>query len=72
MTPKEKAKELYRKYWVYFTHEKTVNSIFQHAKECAIIAVDEIIQLDYNSLEYYGNLSSTEYYKEVKHEIENL
>lgn len=44
MTPKEKAEEIYRKYWVYFTTEKSVNSIFKHAKQCALIAVDEMIK----------------------------
>jgi hypothetical protein len=72
---KEKAKELVDKF-KYNTRVWNETNGWQdcsyNAKQCALIAVDEIIQLDYNSLEYYGNLSSTEYYKEVKHEIENL
>jgi hypothetical protein len=72
MTPKEKAEELYRKYWVYFTYEQSVNSIFKHAKECAIIVVDEILlEIDDN----YDSMHSSDrklYWQEVKQEIENL
>ena len=66
MKPKEKAEELYRNYWVYFTYEQSVNSIFKHAKECALIAVDEILNvIEVPSTEY-------KYWQEVKQEIEKL
>jgi hypothetical protein len=69
MTPKEKAEELYRKYWVYFTYEQSVNSIFKHAKECALIAVDEILNNDgFTQFDIY----LTEFWQEVKQEIEKL
>ena len=64
MTPKEKAKELYDKYWL-IVDTKSVN-------KCALIAVDEIIN---NSLEYMGcrpEEGEIIYWKEVKQEIEKL
>ena len=63
MTPKVKAAYLVVKYM-----SKVVSK--QVAKECALVAVDEMINLDYDSLEYYGNLNSKEYWQEVKQEIE--
>lgn len=77
MTPKEKAEELYRNYWVYFTYEQSVNSIFKHAKQCALIAVDEIMKsnpimpLSY-MLESEALDAGIDYWKEVKQEIEKL
>jgi hypothetical protein len=69
MTPKEKAEELYRKYWVYFTYEQSVNSIFKHAKECALIAVNEILNNDgFTKFDIY----LTEFWQEVKQELEKL
>ena len=67
MTPKDKAEELYKK--MYTVHSNIYPS---SAKKCALIAVDEIINLNYNLLEYYGNLSSTEYWQEVKQELLKL
>ena len=64
MTPKEKAKELYRKYWVYFTHEQTVNSIFKHAKQCALIAQQNLLQ-KLKELNIY-DLFEEEVYKEIE------
>lgn len=69
MTPKEKAEELYRKYWGYFVSEKSVNSIFIHAKKCALIAVDEILNNQYPQFEYESDI---EYWREVKKEIKKL
>ena len=55
MTPKEKAKELIEKfYWDY-----------DRAKQCALIAVDELIKAT-------TPLTSTHYWKEVKEEINKL
>ena len=73
MTPKEKAAELINK--MYYTQSSPTNWV--QAKECALIAVDEIlksgIEIDYyfdKSIGYY--LSYLEYYAEVKQEIEKL
>jgi hypothetical protein len=68
MTPKEKAEDLIDKYYVLI-HPK-VNSYYQ-AKQCALIAVDEIIQvfwLTHNE----DNLKIYSYYQQVKQEIEKL
>lgn len=65
MTPKEKAKELVNKFI-----ETNGNAFF--AKECALIAVDEIMQE--SSILPYGMeyLSRIDYWEGVKQEIENL
>lgn len=67
MTPKEKAKELIDKY--QFVYIQNYTSMFE-VKQCALIAVDEIFEaLDEH---HWQNRNVTEYYKEVKHEINNL
>jgi hypothetical protein len=70
MTPKEKAKELVYK---YNNGPSLFHSIdFYQAKECALIAVDEILNaIDWD---YYEGSQGTElnYWKEVKQEIEKL
>jgi hypothetical protein len=66
MTPKEKAIELALKYnnlWL------NGNSIM--ANQCALIAVDEIIEFAYNYTDY-NDKSTKEYLKKVKLEIEKL
>ena len=65
MTPKEKAKELVDKYTQYVTE---INE-YEYAKNCALIAVDEIL----NSI--LGNYEFDflrKYWQEVKQEIEKL
>ena len=81
MTPKEKAKELYNKYWIltpqpfierveYYNESKLIFNDWdkdwtnKYAKQCALIAVDEILK--------YCTREADEYFKEVKQEIENL
>jgi len=59
MSPKEKAKELFDKFSLGYYHA-------ENAKRCALIAVDEIINLDDFSIE------GRKYWKEVKQEIEKL
>ena len=67
MTPKEKAKELIDKY--QFVYIQNYTSMFE-VKQCALIAVDEIFEaLDEH---HWQNRNVTEYYKEVKQEIEKL
>ena len=76
MTPKEKAKELVNKYLrtypIYDNPTVVISYTNNEAKQCALIAVDEIIN---NSLEYMGcDLKDGEiiYWQEVKQEIEKL
>ncbi len=46
---------------------------FRNAKQCALIAVDEIIALNlqYSDIEY-GGINSYEFWEQVKTEIENI
>ena len=65
MTPKEKAKELVNKYW-----EDIPDIFFEDAKQCALIAVDEILEKenDFFQTQWHYNY----WYNEVKQEIESL
>ena len=63
MNSKEKALDLYSKYG---------DTLHVHilAKECSLIAVDEIIQTNADTSKY--GTEFTKYWKQVKKEIENL
>lgn len=70
MTPKEKAKDLINKY------SKIRHSVSNHvntrkSKECALIAVDEILKFGWN-LPHYDLITGEDYWKQVKQEIERL
>ena len=67
MTPKEKAIELYNKFYSTSSHPHHVESRKYNAKQCALIAVDEMIEVA-KSL----TMETQEWYEEVKQEIENL
>ena len=64
MTPKEKAGELYFKY-----HNLWINGNSIMAKQCALIAVDEILSVVYI---YNDTQVEYQYWQEVKQEIELL
>jgi len=72
MTPKEKAKELIDKY--QFVYIQNYTSMFE-VKQCALIAVDEILQ-NFGTLtegkQHYAACYTIKYYEEVKQEIEKL
>ena len=73
MTPKEKAEELFSKYYNSIEHtlseEYSPHEMFV-VKQCALIAVDEIIiALNYNQ---WKNTSQIDYFIQVRNEIENL
>lgn len=76
MTPKEKAAELVNKFVQYTPAEEGIEYPF--AKQCAVIAVDEILLLcpfeTYRETlsPYDGVELSTKYWQEVKQEIQNL
>jgi hypothetical protein len=73
MTPKEKAKELTDKYWIYLRAGLLYDEEAKDdAKHCALIAVDEI--LDELSEMNYGlqYLNRVAHWQEVKEEIEKL
>ena len=72
MTPKEKAEELYSKYDLLFSApwKKHIST-----KQCALIAVEEIINAIYNE-DFDGHLidehDAASYWQEVKEEINKL
>jgi len=73
MTPKEKAEELYNKYLILIVDDiidmKIIYGTLTHklAKQCALIAVDEILNLCWG-----GNKIGIKHWQEVKKEIELL
>ena len=72
MEPKEKAKELTGKMSIW--HWKIIESgtsvcNHEYAKECAILAVLEILNNENSPLEYESDI---EYWQEVKQEIQKL
>jgi hypothetical protein len=69
MTPKDKALELYNKYEQLGRDFTRGVSMKEFAKQCALIAVDEIIEVLKNIADI---TTSWLYYEEVKQEIENL
>lgn len=70
MTPKAKAKELVDKY--NFLKQIFIPSIHEQ-KQCALIAVDEILNLNLGFSNCDENNWETEkFYKEVKQEIEKI
>jgi hypothetical protein len=73
MTPKEKAKELFDKYCWAIRIDETDSGYFSnvlYAKECALIAVDELIDQCWGYREIDLGLA-LEYWEEVKQEIES-
>lgn len=71
MTAKEKAKELFDKFIVKVLDRDGTSAMngFE-AKQCALIAVDEVLKSQRN---IYGvNNKATTFYLEVKQEIEKL
>jgi hypothetical protein len=78
MTPKEKARELVDKFYQTTPNETWINepsgefmetyTAWGQAKQCALIAVDEILNI--NSVDKDFSLSF--YWQDVKDEIQNL
>jgi hypothetical protein len=70
MTQKEKADELIGKFMMLDTHDEDPFIIRQNrAKQCALIAVDEILNNDGFT---QFDIHLTEFWQEVKQEIEKL
>jgi hypothetical protein len=74
MTPKEKAEELVRKYYTFGINNVPMQSFsWYECKQCALIAVDEIILANPHSNTFLNvEYSTMEYWQEVKEEIEKL
>ncbi len=79
MSPKEKAQELFDKFkgysWVSYVDGSELSSNLESAIKCALIAVNELIVSTQSKIhiqgEYY-DFETTEYWIEVKQEIEKL
>ena len=72
MTPKEKAEELCRKMVYQIEWNAQPSTVKGVAKQCALIAVDEVMHI-LNVLPYgMEYLSHINYWEEVKEEIEKL
>ena len=73
--PKEKAEELFNKYWIFFVHSNATD-IHSLTKQCALIAVDEILKSHDELIDCFKEpedyIKIENYYKEVKQEIEKL
>jgi hypothetical protein len=67
MTPKEKARDLVDKF-VYHVESITDWGQLNNAKECALIAVDEILKITWVD----KFLTVEEYWQEVKTEINKI
>ena len=80
MTPKEKAEELFNKYCYAIRYNEKDSEYWTniiYAKQCALIAVDEIIKCTPSVNMYPPNLqyihpSVMEYWQEVKEKINKL
>jgi len=78
MSPKEKAEILVAKFIKYSRAEKDIKPI-QSAKQCALIAVDEILETTFSKALFIHwkfidvqEISTTDYWQQVKEEIEKL
>jgi len=80
MTPKEKAIELVDKFYQTTPNESWINQpiglkkeykAWEQSKQCALIAVDEILNLEPPELSYLEPFSKS-YWQEVKNEINQL
>jgi hypothetical protein len=83
MIPKEKAEQLINKFFQYNRHIHYDSNVdewipnYYESKQCALVAVDEIIEFmetdDFDSDTcYWANHSKMEYWLDVKKEIEAL
>jgi hypothetical protein len=70
MTPKEKAKELVYKFYPSVQWKLGQEDCLNRAKQCALIAVDEILNNYYKN--HFQNGKKIDYWIEVKKEIELL
>lgn len=67
MTPKEKAENLYNRML-----PKSGVVFKSQAKQCALVAVDELEKQQATLLGYNSDMYSSEYWQEVKQELKKL
>lgn len=65
MTPSEKAKEIYNKFYGIPLYIKTI-------QQCCDIVVDEILNMDYPHSDFQDLNEHVTFWEEVKKEIKNL
>ena len=71
MTPKEKAEELFQLYLPYIQSSNYIEEIKDKCKQCAKIAVDEILLIFYDDMTDL-RIEEIDYWTDVKSEIEKL
>ena len=64
MTPKKEAEELVRKYYTFGINKEGQTLSWYECKQCALIAVDKILEHCYQVMKPF--------WQEVKNEIEKL
>ena len=69
LTPKEKAKELFSKYQNIYLTEDSMGIDDELAKQCALIAVDELLDDDVYDMSEQPFEKRIEYWQEVKQEL---
>ena len=74
MTPKEKAQELYHKYFSMIKIESPIDRVssIPYVKKCALIVVDEILNYQNQLLKNYKVELKNTFWEQVKQEIEAL
>lgn len=79
MTPTEKARDLVHKFYISlpnnggFTGINSINSRWIEGKQCALMAVSEVIDaLDQSLIDITADDADIEWWKEVKQEIEKI
>ena len=70
MTPQEKAKDLYDSYW-YCLFQSNIEKRNYWSKQCALIAVDEMLDFRNGLYINEGSLAH-KYLLDIKQEIEKL
>jgi hypothetical protein len=71
MTPKQKAKEIVNKFY-YYVESISESQQEENAKQCALIAVDEILNCDCYFKTLEDSKEFTKYWYEVQQEINKL
>lgn len=80
MTPKDKAKELIDKFKTYsyydhhdmVTRQESKESHIESTKECALIAVDEVVAFIDEHMQGWLDWDWKSYWEQVKKEIEKI
>ena len=68
MTPKEKAEELFAKY-AFLTISDMSDENFNQTKQCALVAVDEVLNEENHFIQTDAHFL---YWEQVKHEIKTF